>query len=114
MAATRKGLDPGMSYRRAINLYVTTEDGQRCSVVEVPSGAFEVLVQIALTTISNESDRAAAVKAIEGLDYAGKAGLIDRWYAKAELSERGAAIPLFGPSQEPAPGGHPEKEGGGE
>jgi len=95
MAEMRKGLDPGMSYRRAINLYVTTEDGHRCSVGEVPPGAFAVLMLVALQTIPKESDRAAAAKAIADLDYAGKAGRIDRWFAMATIAEYGAALPLF-------------------
>src|SRR6266550_3498869 len=75
MTGTRKGIDPTMSYRRAINLYVTTEDGQKCTVGECPAPAFAVLMQVSAATAENPE---AAAKAIADLDYQHK---IDRWYA---------------------------------
>jgi hypothetical protein len=95
MTGTRKGIDPTMSYRRAINLYVTTEDGQKCTVGDCPATAFAVLMQVSAATAENPE---AAAKAIADLDYQHK---IDRWYAIMTLAEHGAAIPLFGPAQEP-------------
>src|SRR5438067_4974415 len=95
MTGTRKGIDPTMSYRRAINLYVTTDGGQKCTVGECSATAFAVLMQVSAATAEHPE---AAAKAIADLDYQHK---IDRWYAIMTLSEHGAAIPLFGPAQEP-------------
>ncbi len=110
MAGPRSN-EPGMSYKKVLNLFVTTQDGEKCSVVTCPVGAFQVLLLVALTTIPKEPVREAVAKIIANLDYTGPKGVIDRWFAINELVIAGAAIPLFAPSQEPARGGPHRKTG---
>ncbi len=112
LTGIRRSNEPSVSYRKVINLYIEALDGQKCSVAICPARDFAVLMQVALTTIPEESDQAATARAIDGLDYSGEKGQFDKWYAISELVDAGATIPLFSPTKEPVSLSHgPRKPG---